>query len=83
MKEENNRRGSRRLHLVWLRGKMERKRQIQDVYWHNSVREAELVVERRGETNQGTSTKFLLDHPDGWQCQCHQYSVVLKRILPG
>jgi len=62
---------------------MERRRQIQDICWNNSVREAELVVEHRGEINQGKSTEFLLDHPDGWQCQCHQYSVVLKRRLPG
>ena len=63
-----------------VKGEMERQRLIQDACWNNSVKEAELVVECR-ETNG--NLEFFLDHPEGWQCQCHQHSVVSKRRLPG
>lgn len=41
-----------------VKGKMERRRQIQDECWNNSVREAELAIEHKGESNQEKSTVF-------------------------
>lgn len=58
MKEINNIRGSRRTGLVWQRREIER-RQIQDVCWNKSLREAdELEVQPKEKTNQKKSVSL-------------------------
>ena len=55
MKEINIIRGSRRTGLVWQRREIER-RQIQDVCWNKSLREAdELEVQPKEKTNRKKS----------------------------
>lgn len=58
MKEINIIRGSRRTGLVWQRREIER-RQIQDVCWNKSLREAdELEVQPKEKTNRKKSVSL-------------------------
>ena len=74
MKEINN----MSLKENWLslaKGEMER-RQIQDVCWNKSLREAdELEVQPKEKTNRKKSAEVFFVCPDGWQYQCHQWGL--------